>query len=152
MTPEFHLVLQFPVACSQPVAISLVAATGGTSCRVPVPANVICPPSLHSLAPAAAGIYDFALDLPSLCPLDGDAFLCVNFVSDGAGCATLDTRPRLMTTAQCTNCQNYNIYPTGNDDLCAVNFPGALVMYVDAVTCAVPVLARSWGTVKLRYR
>lgn len=145
-----HVVLHFPTACSQPVSISVVGTTGGPSCRVPDPTNVLCPPSPYDLAPGAAGTYDFALPFSAPCHLDADAFLCVNFVSDGVGCAA--ARPRLMTTAQCANCQNYNIYPAGNDDLCAVNFPGALVMYVDALSCAVPNLARSWGAVKIHYR
>jgi len=147
-----HIALQFPSACSQPVAVSVVGTSGPSSCQVPDPAQVLCQEIQYDLVPGTPGTYDFAIPLPAACPLTADAFLRVSFVSDGVGCATLETRPRLLTTGVCSNCQNYNIYPGGNADLCALNFPGSLVMYVDVLSCAVPVLARSWGGIKIRYR
>lgn len=147
-----HVLLDFPAACAQQVSVSVVGTTGPPSCRVPDPAAVICPEFQFALVAFVPGAYDFAIPIPAPCPLTGDAFLRVSFVADGAGCATLETRPRLSTTAQCSDCTNYNIYPGGDDDLCALNFPGALVMSVEVASCAVPVLARSWGSVKTIYR
>ena len=147
-----HVGLDFPVACDQPVSVSVVGTSGPPECRVPDPAQVICPEFPYVLVAAVPGSQDFSIPVPSSCPLTGDAFLKVTFVSGGAGCATLETRPRLLTTAQCSNCRNYNIYPGGNADLCAVNFPGSLLMSVEVASCVVPILARSWGSVKTIYR
>lgn len=147
-----HVVLDFPVACAQQVSVSVVGTSGPPSCRVPDPATVVCPEFTFALVAFIPGTHDFAIPIPDPCPLTDDAFLRVSFDADGAGCATLETRPRLSTTAQCSNCTNYNIYPGGGGDLCALSFPGALVMSVDVASCAVPTLARSWGSVKTLYR
>jgi hypothetical protein len=138
-----HVRLHFPVVCTQPVAISVVAALGD-SCPIPDPSRVLCGVRNYDLTPPATGIFDFALPLASECGLVGKAFLCVNFVSAGAGCSSIADQPRLVTTDSCRACRSYNVYRGGFDDLCAVYFPGNLVMSAGVSACA-PGLAVEMG-------
>jgi len=147
-----HVALEFPSPCFQPVTVSVVGTTGGPSCPAPDPTQVLCPEYGAVLFAGAPGTYDYEIMLLAACPLTADAFLRVSFASDGLGCATLETRPRLQTTAECSDCRNYNNRAGGNGDVCALGFPGSLVMYVDVLSCVVPTLARSWGEIKIRYR
>lgn len=131
-----HVRLYFPTACTQKVAVSVVVAAGDSSCPVPNPALVYCPPIEYDLTPPATGIYDFSLPLPADCGILGTAFLCINFVEPGTGCSTTTTVPRLVTTDNCLTCRSYNIYRGGADELCALAFPGNPVMSVSVDACA----------------
>lgn len=143
--------LNFRVACSVPVEISIVGATGSAACRTPDLTNVILPPVATSFSAPAAGNYEFSTALPPGICLNGDAFLVVNFVADGA-CNTSSTRPRLIVDGACDPCVSYNFYPGGNDELCTVGFGGNPVMKLDVVCCSVvPTQQRSWGELKIRY-
>jgi hypothetical protein len=129
-----HVRLYFPTLCTQPVAVSIVGAVG-ESCPVPDPGVVYCPATPYQLTPPATGVFDFVLPLPTGCRLSGTAFLSIDFVESGEGCSTVSTVPRLVTTDGCLTCRSYNIYRGGNDELCALAFPGNPVMSVDVGLC-----------------
>lgn len=147
-----NVTLNFPVACSVPVEISIVGATGAPACRSVDVTSVLMPPIALNLTAPAPGMYSFSIPLPPGICINGDAFLGVNFVADGA-CATNATRPQLVTTASGSACTSYNIYPGGGpDDLVAIGFPGNPRMNLEVVCCsAVPTEHRSWGQLKIRY-
>lgn len=147
-----NVTLNFPVACAVPVEISIVGATGTPSCRAVDATSVIMPPVPANLVAPAPGLYTFSIPLPPGICINGDAFLGVNFVADGA-CATPATRPQLVTRAAGALCTSYNIYPGGGpDDLVAIGFPGNPLMNLEVVCCsAVPNEHRSWGQLKIRY-
>lgn len=149
-----HVALQFPVACSQPVTVSIVGAIDDNGCMTPDPNNVLCAPIAYNLAPGAAGSFLFNLPIPEGCCITTKAFLVINFIAPGAGCSTSATRPRLITTASCVPCTSWNIYPGGNDELClTVGFPGNPMMYVDGDCCSTtPAGQKSWGLLKSLYR
>lgn len=151
VTPRSALArLEFPVACPQTFRVAIVGSTGET-CPVPDPGTVICGPVTTVYTPPGVGAHDVLLALPLECALSGDAFLAITFVEESATCATLETRPRLVTGDQCEPCRSYNHYPGGQDDLCALQLPGRPIMSVrsDAV---VPNSRATWGAVRLRYR
>lgn len=146
-----HVFLNYRVACSQPVTVSIVGAVAG-ACPTPDLTNVIMPPIATNLTAAAAGNYNFSVPLPPGICLNGDAFLVVNFVAGGTGCSTSTTRPRLITGASCDPCTSYNIYPGGADELCDVGFNGNPIMNLEVICCSVvPTQHRSWGSLKVRY-
>ena len=150
-----HVFLNYPVACSQPVTVSIVAAVDdGTGCLRPDPDTKLCAPIAYTLAAPAAGNYIFNLPMPANCCITSKAFLEINFVAGGAGCSTSTTRPRLITDQSCDPCTSYNIYPAGNDDLCTdVGFPGNPIMYVDGDCCSTtPAGHATWGQLKGMYR
>lgn len=147
-----HVALSYPVVCSVPVKVSVVAASGPSTCRKPEPAQVLCAEQSATLLPIAPGTTLFDLPLPAGCEIDGDAFLKIEFPLLPDECSELATRPRLVTTSTCASCEVYNIYPAGNDDLCALQFPGFPIMYAGVESCLVPALLRSWGSVKVVYR
>ena len=150
-----HVFLSYPVACTQPVTVSIVAAIDdGNGCLRPDPANKLCAPLAYNLTVPAAGNYIFNLPMPANCCITSKSFLEINFVAGGAGCSTSATRPRLVTDQSCDPCTSYNIYPGGNDDLCLdAGFPGNPIMYVDGDCCStVPAENQSWGRVKSLYR
>ncbi|NOT34867.1 MAG: hypothetical protein HOP12_11950 [Candidatus Eisenbacteria bacterium] len=150
---NINIALQFPVACTQPVQISVVGASGDAACYFPNPASVICQPVNYNLAPGAAGSFLFTMALAPGCCVSGPVFIRVSFVSGGVGCNTSATIPRLITTAACVPCTSYNIYPGGNDELCDVGFPGNPIMFSDADCCgATPTKLGSWGGLKINYR
>jgi hypothetical protein len=149
---EAHVALNFPVACSVPVKVSVVAASGPTTCRKPEPSQVLCAEQSTTLIPIGAGTTLFDLPLPAGCEVEGDAFLRIEFPILPDECGEVANRPRLVTTDHCASCEVYNIYPSGNDDLCALQFPGEPIMYASVETCVVPALIRSWGSVKIVYR
>ena len=150
-----HLLLNFQVACAQPVTVRIVPAIDtGNGCLVPDPANPVCGPVGYNLAPAAPGNYQFNLPIPAGCCITQKVFLEIDFVAPGAGCSTAATRPRLITSATCVPCTSYNIYPGGNDDLCVdIGFPGNPIMWVDGDCCSsTPAGNASWGRLKSLYR
>jgi hypothetical protein len=146
-----HAILNFPIACTIPVSVAVVAADlTDPLCPVPAPTQYLCPPVNFNLAPPAAGSYNFTFPLPSGCCITQKAFLVITFT--GAGTCT--TLPNLITTDGCTNCVSYNVYPGGFDDLCLdIGFPGNPNMYVEAACCdIVPALRGTWGRMKTLYR
>ncbi|HTO89954.1 MAG TPA: hypothetical protein VMJ70_02385 [Candidatus Sulfotelmatobacter sp.] len=151
---DIQIYLNFQAACSQPVQISVVGATGASGCFRPDPSNYLCPPLNYNLAPGAAGNYIFTLPLPTGCCINGPAFIGINFIAPGAGCNTSSTQPRLVTTNICNPCVSYNVYPSGFDDLCVdIGFPGNVAMFADADCCgATPSHSDTWGRVKVLYR
>ena len=118
------------------------------------PTTKLCAPIAYTLGAPAAGNYIFNLPMPANCCITSKAFLEINFVAGGAGCSTSTTRPRLITDQSCDPCTSYNIYPAGNDDLCAdVGFPGNPIMYVDGDCCSTtPADHATWGQLKGMYR
>ena len=152
---DIKIYLNFPVACSVPVQISVVAAVGATGCYRLDPLQNLCVPLNYNLAPGAPGNYIFTLGLPTGCCINGPAFIGINFVAPGPGCPTSATWPRLVTTAVCNPCVSYNIYPpAGFDDLCVdVGLLGNVAMFADADCCdATPSQGSTWGRVKVLYR
>ncbi len=146
-----HVLLNFPMACSIPVSVAVVAADlTDPLCPVPVPGQYLCAPVNYDLVPGAAGDYDFMFALPSGCCITEKAFLVVTFTGAGS-CTTL---PRLITTEGCNPCESYNVYPGGFDDLCvAVGFPGNPSMSVETACCdIVPALRGTWGQMKTHFR
>jgi hypothetical protein len=152
MLSDARLALNFPVVCSIPLNVSIVAATGPSSCRRPDPATVLCAQQQILLEPTGAGTTLFLLALPTDCLIAGDAFLRIEFPSLPDECIEIAQRPRLVTTDACATCEAYNIYPAGDDDLCAIEFPGLPIMYATVETCVVPAVQHSWGAVKVLYR
>ena len=148
-----HLLLNFQVACTQPVTVSIVGATDENGCMTPDPLNVLCAPIGYNLTPGAAGNFQFNLPIPQGCCITTKAFLVINFVAPGVGCSTASTRPRLITTNGCVDCVSWNIFPGGTDELCAVGFPGNPNMWVDGDCCSTtPAGNASWGQLKSLYR
>lgn len=133
-----HVALNFQVACSQPVEISVVAATGEPSCLVPDLLNVRCPAVPFDLVAPAPGDYEFELTLPEPCRFTDDAFLCVKFPEDAPACPDYNSRPQLLVSGQCEYCRSYNVYngSIGSDELCAVGLPGNPAMWVDIDPCS----------------
>ena len=146
-----HALLNFPMACSIPVSVAVVAADlTDPLCPVPLPGQYICAPVNYNLAPGAAGNWDFTFAMPLGCCITQKAFLVIEFTGTGT-CTTL---PRLITTDVCDPCVSYNVYPGGFDDLCVdIGFPGNPNMYVEAACCdQVPALRGTWGRMKTLYR
>jgi hypothetical protein len=146
-----HVMLRFPMVCSIPVSVAVVAADlTDPLCPVPVPGQYICGPVNYNLAPTAIGNYDFTFALPEGCCITQKAFLVVTFPAAGT-CTTL---PLLITTDGCDPCVSYNVYPGGSADLCVdIGFPGNPNMYVEAACCdIVPAIRGTWGRVKTLYR
>jgi hypothetical protein len=147
---DVHVALRFTDPCDQPIEISVVAAAGDTACRTPDTLTTILEPEAFVLNSGTLGGFDeFVLHLSRPARFLGDAFLCVNFVRDNLDCAS---RPELLTEASCRLCRSWNISVAGQQDLCAVAFPGSPVMFANAASCVVPVRMHSWGSLKLRYR
>ena len=150
-----HMLLNFQVACTQPVTVAIVGAvdTGG-GCLAPDPTNVLCAAVGYNLTPAAAGNFQFNLPMSQNCCITQKAFLEINFILPGAGCSTSSTRPRLITTSNPLPCTSWNIYPGGFDDLIVdIGFPGNPNMWADGDCCATtPAGNSSWGLLKSLYR
>jgi hypothetical protein len=144
--------LNIPTLCSIPLKLSVVAATGPDSCRRPDPTTVLCGEQSTMLTPTETGATMFTVPMPPGCRVEDDAFLKLEFPSLPDACSELAQRPRLVTSDHCSACEVYNIYSFGNDDLCALQFPGQPIMYSTVETCAVPTLTRSWGSLKILYR
>ena len=149
---DVHVAMRFPSPCAQPIEISVVGAAGDTSCCEPDTLAILSAPEPFALSAASAGDYDFVLHLSHPALFAGEAFLRVNFTVAAEACSSLAERPQLLTNSDCAPCRSWNVSAAGKQDLCAVLFPGQPVMYAIASTCLVPVRARSWGAVKLRYR
>lgn len=146
------ILLNWRGLCSLPVSVAIVGATGDAGCRRPDPTALICPPTTYNLSAPAAGNYFFNLPLPNGCCISGDAFIEIKFLSLATGCNGSTTIPRLITTASCTPCQQYNIYPGGNDEWCSVAPPGDIVITAEVNCCnIVPTLPKSWGQLRIMY-
>jgi hypothetical protein len=123
-------------------------------CLAPNPFDIKCPPTTYTLNDGGNlnTCVDYNMPLPQNCCINGPVFLAIEF--NQSSCPP--NRPAFCYPPSCTNCHQYNIYPGGNDDLCAVLSPFQIfgvVMYVDATCCdAVPTLPGSWGKVKTLYR
>jgi len=148
-----HVALQFRATCSQPVTVSIVGAIDQNGCMVPDLDNVLCGPIGYNLNPGATGAFLFNLPIPQGCCITGKAFLSINFIAPGVGCATSTTRPLLLTTDECQPCASWNDWAGGTDELCDVGFPGNPIMYVDGDCCSTtPATPSSWGLLKSLYR
>jgi hypothetical protein len=152
-----HVVLNFRGACALPVSVGIYGATGDVACYTPDPNNVLCTPFTVSLAPTAAGNYDFSIPFPNGCCISQPAFLKIEFLAFTPGCDAATSWPKLITTSDCSMaCSSWNIYPggTGPDDLCmTVGFPGQPVMRLDVDCCNItPTAKHSWGNLKSIYR
>lgn len=149
-----HVVLNFVALCSTvPIEYSIVAAD--TGCAEPVPGALLCGPTLVNLVPPTLGLQDFALPLPDSCQFTGSAFLCIKFISFPPECNTQTTSPHLvLASGGCPECRSYNFFETEKDDLCKEpdRLSGQPIFYAEATSCFVPALARTWGSLKIRYR
>ena len=92
-------------------------------------------------SPGATGDFEFVLHLTTPARFADAAFLKVNFTTSDPACATLATRPQLLTGAACTSCVSWNSSVAGMQELCAVQIPGSPVMYANVTSCVVPVLS-----------
>ncbi len=152
-----HAILNWPSVCQLPVTVSILGATGPSTCLVPDPNNVICPPTAYVLDGTGGGAIQHDFPLPAGCCIQGPAFLKIDFVSSGNCTETpsgLDA-PRLITDNTMDNCTSYNFYP-GNPTfvpLEAYSFPGNPIMWADGRCClATPTIPSTWGSVKSLYR
>lgn len=144
--------LAYPAVCAFPVRVALVGATGPAGCRVPDPTTLLSAPLNYNLTPTAAGNWIFTMPLPPGTCVSGDAFVEIIVLANATGCSTSGTRPRLVTTNTCNPCQQYNIYPGGNDEWCSVVPPGNFVVTADVNCCSiVPTLPKSWGQLRIMY-
>ena len=144
--------LNYRSVCAFPVRVALVGATGPAGCRVPDPSTLLSAPLNYDLLPPATGNWIFTMPLPPGTCVSGDAFIEITFLSTAAGCTSSSTWPRLVTTASCNACQQYNIYPGGNDEWCSVAPPGNFVVTADVNCCSVvPTLPKSWGQLRIMY-
>ncbi len=147
-----NILLNYRAACSFPVRVAIVAATGPAGCRTPDPTTLLSAPLTYNLAPTAPGNYTFSMPLPVGTCIIGDAFIEITFLNNVTGCNSSTTIPRLITTASCTPCRQYNIYPGGNDEWCSVTPPGDIVVNADVNCCyIVPTLPKSWGQLRIMY-
>jgi hypothetical protein len=88
------------------------------------------------------GIKEFTIPLHTNVPILQDSYIRVNFTTDGAGCGTISSRPRLVTTAACSLCVAWNYSAADTSDLCDVLFPGSPLIWapVDSCVTVAPVL------------
>ena len=133
--------LEFRVACSQPVAVSVVSTLGDTACAPPDPPRVMRGPVAATLTAPSPGTYDFSVPLEGPVALLADRYLRVTFTADGAGCTADGTRPRLVTTSSCLDCVAWNYFPADTADLCQLLFPGTPVIYANVDSCVSSELA-----------
>jgi len=136
-----HVKLEFRVACSQPVEVSVVSTLGDTACAPPDPPRVMRGPVTATLTAPAPGTYDFSVPLEGPVALLKDTYLRVTFTADGAGCTADGTRPRLVTTSSCLDCIAWNYFPADTADLCQLLFPGTPVIYANVDSCVANTLA-----------
>ncbi len=146
--------------CSAQAQVSIVGATGPSTCRVPDPTNVRCGPAMYTISGIGQIGATHTLPLPSGCCVSGEAFALVRFTGFDL-CAGPTFGPGIYrTTAACVNCDEFIsssvTYPPGTD-WCAVFPPppilNSLWMQVDA-DCCIPtgIGSHSWGTIKTLYR
>ena len=151
-----HIQLYMQSPCSLTVKVSIVGTTGPDSCIVPNPFDVLCVARDSLLIAPAIGTMDFSIPLPDSCKFTRMAFLSVTINSFAASCADSLHRPKLVLAAPpCRTCHSFNDYGTTTLlDLCSPEdgVGGEAVMYVDVAECFTPVLPRSWGQLKVRYR
>lgn len=140
--------LEFRAPCTVPVEISVVKASG-TSCLEPDRFQVLHGPIAANLTAEEEGVVDFAVDLPPSWRLEDHAFLAVNFVAEVDSCSG-DVAPRLAMRAGCDACTAYDVF---GDDVCSFGAPAIPLIAAELGECVVtPVVRRSWGATKLRYR
>ena len=63
--------------------------------------------------------------------------------------------PLVRLSSSCnTNCEDWDYFLDARVRICdaANELSGRLAMYADVASCTVPVLKRSWGELKIRYR
>lgn len=130
-----NLALEFRVPCSQPVQVAVVGPVADTVCALPDDSHEFRGSVATQLTAATPGIHTFSVPLGGPVPLMKDSYLRVTFTADGAGCTDPGTRPRLVTTAACSLCVAWNLYPADTTDLCDILFPGNLVMWADVDSC-----------------
>ena len=140
-----HLKLEFRVACTQPVAISVVSTLGDTACAPPDPPRIMRGPVAAMLTAPSPGTYDFSVPLEGPVALLKDTYLRVTFTADGAGCTADGTRPRLVTTSSCNDCFAWNYFPADTADLCRLLFPGTPLIYANVDSCVANSLAGADG-------
>ena len=141
--------LEFRTPCTVPVAFRVVKS-GGTSCPEPDRFQTLYGPFAASLTGEEEGVFEFAVDLPANWRLEEDAFLAVDFVAVVDSCSSSSDAPRLAMTAGCTPCTSYDVF---GDDVCSFGAPAIPLIGVEVGECIVtPVVRRSWGSTKLRYR
>lgn len=134
-TSTLEITLDFPVPCSMPVALGLVAALGDSACAPPDPSHPMCTSDTTNLVAATAGIHTFTRTLVQPCAVTKNAYLRLIFLAEGAGCAGDGLRPRFVTTASCTLCVAYNYYASDSADLCALQLPGLPLISAVADSC-----------------
>lgn len=163
---QVNLIFQFPVACTQPVAITFVGTKPSGSCpTAPNDRNVLAGPFNFNLPGQPTidqnGAPQFYLTLPTPVLLTHPAFVGVTFNSFN-DCTTPDgqahTNLVIADSTLCEPCRHFNYYfDAGGQyavDYCAANAPhfGPPIITVTG-TCGtfVPTLPASWGQLKIRY-
>lgn len=144
--------------CSAAAEVSIVGATGPSTCRVPDTTIVLCPPVTYTIDnPSGMPGVIYTLPLSPGCCVTGEAFALVRF-SGFENCLSADgLGPGIYsTTAVCTNCDQFytsTVVP-GLTDWCSPPFPpNSLWIQLDADCCtAVGTERSSWGKVKALYR
>ncbi len=139
-----QVTLEFRVPCSQPVEVSVVSAVADTACAPPHPPRVLRGPVSSMLTAVTPGIHNFSVPLEGGVALLKDTYLRVTFPTDGAGCTAEGTRPRLVTSSSCNLCLGWNFYSDFSDDLCALLFPGNLLIHATADSCVSASLLGVW--------
>lgn len=141
--------------CSAQAEVSIVGATGPSTCRVPDPTNVLCGPATSTISFGGGPTTVLhTLPLPSGCCVTGEAFALVRFTGF-ASCGT--PAPGIVnSTALCASCDQYFTasHVPSQTDWCPTGAThNSLWMEIDA-DCCMPtgIGPHSWGTIKTLYR
>ena len=150
-----HVWLEFRKPCSVPISISVVRAFG-TACMQPDQGQIVFPAfsTLLTAEPCESKscVQEFVVAVPAAWRLDTDAFLAVNFTAETDSCSLEGEQPRIALRAGCPRCVAYENFSGSTEDVC-LSGAGLPLISVDVSECVfTPVVRRSWGTLKIRYR
>jgi len=141
--------LEFRTPCTVPVEVRMVKSSG-TGCLAPDRFQAVQGPVAADLTATDEGVTEFLIDLPTTWRIDTDTFLAVDFVAEVDSCSAEGLKPRLAMRAICTSCTSYDVF---GDDVCSFGAPAIPLIAAEVGECIVtPVVRRSWGSTKLRYR
>ena len=150
-----HVWLEFRKPCSVPVSISVVRAFG-SPCMQPDQGQVVFPAISAVLTAdpcdSESCTQEFIVPVPAEWRLDTDAFLAVSFTAVTDSCSLEGEQPRIALRDGCPRCVAYESFAGSTEDVCQFG-AGLPLLSVDVSECiTTPVLRRSWGTLKMRYR
>jgi len=130
-----HVLLEFRVACRQPVEVAIVGPATDLDCAPPDGQRMLCAPVAQTLEAAAPGVHEFVVPLGGPVALGHDNYLRIRFTADGAGCTEAGTRPRLVTDASPIACVGWNERDGAVTDLTELAYPGEPLLWAVADSC-----------------